>query len=236
MGSQESDTTEQLNHRYGGDLSSFPLRQADYMLLPLNKASLSAQLSCRRSRSWPARTGQVPSRSGSEQELLALLYLPQLCFAVWYCLKVCLPPTEPHQSVGSREPGFVFVFPTTVLPTTTVLRIQSELTEVMNTLNHWKHFLKTSPHFPHPALKKESKWSRSVVSNSLWTHGFSVHGIFQARILEWVAISTPPYHSKIHMDRAADMSLKFGGKNFSSWYQYHSPLDYQPKDSKLNWW
>ena len=156
-GRKSPDTTEQLNHRYRGDLSSFPLRRADYMLLPLNKASLSAQLSCGRSRSWPARTGQVPSRSGGEQDLLALPYLPQLCFAVWYWLKVCLPPTEPHQSVGSREPGFVFVFPTTVLPTTTVLRIQSELTEVMNTLNHWKHFLKTSPHFPHPALKKESQ-------------------------------------------------------------------------------
>ena len=37
-------------------------------------------------------------------------------------------------------------------------------------------------------------WSRSVVSNSLRPHdcsppGFSIHGIFQARILEWVAIS-----------------------------------------------
>ena len=36
--------------------------------------------------------------------------------------------------------------------------------------------------------------SRSVVSNSLWSHGAqstgsSVHGILQARILEWVAIS-----------------------------------------------
>ena len=30
--------------------------------------------------------------------------------------------------------------------------------------------------------------SRSVVSDSLWPPGSSVHGIFQARILEWVAI------------------------------------------------
>ena len=39
--------------------------------------------------------------------------------------------------------------------------------------------------------RKERKWSRSVVSDSLWLHkqGFSVHGVFQARILEWVAIS-----------------------------------------------
>ena len=37
------------------------------------------------------------------------------------------------------------------------------------------------------------KWSHSVMSDSLWPHGrepagFSVHGIFQARVLEWVAI------------------------------------------------
>ena len=38
------------------------------------------------------------------------------------------------------------------------------------------------------------KWSRSVVSDSLWPHGLylpgsSIHGIFQARLLHWVAIS-----------------------------------------------
>ena len=31
-------------------------------------------------------------------------------------------------------------------------------------------------------------WSHSIVSNSLWPHGSSVHGIFQA-IVEWVTIS-----------------------------------------------
>ena len=45
-----------------------------------------------------------------------------------------------------------------------------------------------------PREKKERKWNHSVVSNSLWPHdcslpSFSVHGIFQARVLEWVAIS-----------------------------------------------
>ena len=39
------------------------------------------------------------------------------------------------------------------------------------------------------------KWSRSVMSNSLWPRelyllGSSLQGIFQARILEWVAISS----------------------------------------------
>ena len=39
------------------------------------------------------------------------------------------------------------------------------------------------------------KWSHSVVSDSLWPHGlysppgFSIYGLFQARVLEWVAIS-----------------------------------------------
>ena len=41
---------------------------------------------------------------------------------------------------------------------------------------------------------KKWKWSSSVVSNSLWPMDYSlpcssIHGIFQARILEWVAIS-----------------------------------------------
>ena len=41
-----------------------------------------------------------------------------------------------------------------------------------------------------------SIWSLSVVSDSLWPHGlcsspgFSVHGIFQAGILVWVAVSS----------------------------------------------
>ena len=42
--------------------------------------------------------------------------------------------------------------------------------------------------------RSEVKWSRSVVSNSLdpmdcSLTGSSIHGIFQAKILEWVAIS-----------------------------------------------
>ena len=43
-------------------------------------------------------------------------------------------------------------------------------------------------------LRTLGKWSRSVLSDSLRPHGLqstrlSIHGIFQARILEWVAIS-----------------------------------------------
>ena len=50
---------------------------------------------------------------------------------------------------------------------------------------------------PFPSLTHESekwKWSCSVESDSLWLHGLqlpgsSVHGIFQARVLEWGAIA-----------------------------------------------
>ena len=49
--------------------------------------------------------------------------------------------------------------------------------------------------FPSPMHESEKwKWSRSVVSDSSWPHGlqllgFSVHGTFQARALEWVGIT-----------------------------------------------
>ena len=38
-------------------------------------------------------------------------------------------------------------------------------------------------------LGKPLKWSEShsVVSDSLWSHGHTIHGILQARILEWLA-------------------------------------------------
>ena len=51
------------------------------------------------------------------------------------------------------------------------------------------------PRKPHYSGERKWKWSRSVVSDSLRPHGLcsppdsSIHGILQARILEWVAIS-----------------------------------------------
>ena len=35
--------------------------------------------------------------------------------------------------------------------------------------------------------------SRSVASDSLWPHGYTVHGILQARMLEWAAV---PFSAK----------------------------------------
>ena len=50
--------------------------------------------------------------------------------------------------------------------------------------------------FPSPMHESEKwKWSHSVVSGSSWPHGLqphgpsSIHGIFQARVLEWGAIA-----------------------------------------------
>ena len=38
-------------------------------------------------------------------------------------------------------------------------------------------------------VKWKWKWSRSVVSDSSRPPGFSIHGIFQAKVLEWGAIA-----------------------------------------------
>ena len=62
----------------------------------------------------------------------------------------------------------------------------------------------------------ERKWSRSDVSNSLGPRGlcslpgFSVHGILQARILEWVTISFSRGSSRPRVSR-------IGGRRFNLW-------------------
>ena len=55
-------------------------------------------------------------------------------------------------------------------------------------------FLTTSATWEAQFNSKWSEWSRSFVSNSLHPMGYSltgfaVHGIFQARVLDWLAIS-----------------------------------------------
>ena len=39
-----------------------------------------------------------------------------------------------------------------------------------------------------PPLRERLFWSRSIMSDSLWPHGYTVHRILQVEILEWVAI------------------------------------------------
>ena len=71
--------------------------------------------------------------------------------------------------------------------------------------------------------------SCSVMSNSLWPHGLynlpgsSVHGIFQAEILEWVAISfsrgsSPP--------RAWTCLSRIAGRLFTAWATREALLSY----------
>ena len=68
------------------------------------------------------------------------------------------------------------------------------------------------------------EWSHSVVSNSLRPHGlqptmeevpgFSVHGIFQARILEWVAIS---FSRRSSLPRDWTLVSWIVGRHFTIW-------------------
>ena len=63
---------------------------------------------------------------------------------------------------------------------------------------------------------KWNKWSCSVVSNCLWPHGpgCSIHGIFQARVLEWVAFSFPRRSS---WPRDRTQVSRIGGRRFTVW-------------------
>ena len=61
-------------------------------------------------------------------------------------------------------------------------------------LQHFDHLMWRDDSLGKTLMLGKWKWSHSVVSDSLRTHGLylpgsSVHGMFQARVLEWVAIS-----------------------------------------------
>ena len=56
--------------------------------------------------------------------------------------------------------------------------------------------------------------SSSVVSDSLWPHGHTVHGIHQARILEWVAI---PFSRESSQPRDQTQVSHIAGRFFTSW-------------------
>ena len=63
------------------------------------------------------------------------------------------------------------------------------------------------------------KWSCSVMSDSLWPHGLlptrlSVHGIFQARGLEWVAIS---FSRRSSQPRDRTQVSRIVGRHFTIW-------------------
>ena len=77
--------------------------------------------------------------------------------------------------------------------------------------------------FPSPMQESEKwKWSRSVVSDPQWPHGLpgsSVHGIFQARVLEWVTIA--------FSDGFCAKDPLFLVAHLSSWFSLSSPFLYQ---------
>ena len=74
--------------------------------------------------------------------------------------------------------------------------------------------------FPSPVSESEKwKWSRSVVSNSLQLMDCSlprssIHGIFQARILEWVAIS---FSRRSSQPRDWTLVSRIVGRLFTVW-------------------
>ena len=68
-------------------------------------------------------------------------------------------------------------------------------------------------------LKVKWKWSHSVMSDSLWPMNcsppnFSVHGILQARILEWVAIS---FSRGSSWPRDLTQVSHIAGRHFNLW-------------------
>ena len=69
-----------------------------------------------------------------------------------------------------------------------------------STLRMWSFSFSIIPSKEFPGLEFNRKWSCSVVSDSV-TRGpcSSIHGILQARILEWVTISFLAIHLTLHI-------------------------------------
>ena len=60
----------------------------------------------------------------------------------------------------------------------------------------------------------DMKVSHSVVSDSLWPQGYKVHGILQARILEWVAF---PFCRRSSQPRDRIQVSGIAGRFFTNW-------------------
>ena len=65
--------------------------------------------------------------------------------------------------------------------------------------------------------------------------GFSVHGIFQARVLEWVAISFSNQYIKKQTHYFADKGLSSQSYGFSSSRVWMWELDYKDSRAPKNW-
>ena len=87
------------------------------------------------------------------------------------------------------------------------------------------------------ATLKKWKWSSSVVSNSLQPHGrslsgSSVHGIFQARVLEWIAIS---FSGGSSQPRNRTRVSCIAGKCFTVWATREAKHARPPCPSPTSW-
>ena len=85
--------------------------------------------------------------------------------------------------------------------------------------------------FPSPMHESEKwKWSRSVVSDSAtpWTGcsllGSSIHGIFQARVLEWVAMPSP-HGSSTGPKMCIRKRMRMLNANSGTWVVNYEMLD-----------
>ena len=69
---------------------------------------------------------------------------------------------------------------------------------------------------PYKDYSMDFKWSRSVMSDSLQPHspGSSTHGIFQVRVLEWVAIS---FSTGSSQPRDRTWVSHIAGRHFTIW-------------------
>ena len=96
-----------------------------------------------------------------------------------------------------------------------------------------------SPSLPQPQWRHAhlQSVSHSVVSDSLWSHGHSplgssVHGILQARIPEWVAISFPRGSSQ-----SSDQTWvsHIADRLFTNWATREATWGSQAKSQKAQW-
>ena len=70
---------------------------------------------------------------------------------------------------------------------------------------------------PLGTVSRIMKWyseSHSVMSNSLWPRGYTVHGILQTRILEWVVF---PFSRGSSQPRDWTQVSHIAGRFFTSW-------------------
>ena len=80
----------------------------------------------------------------------------------------------------------------------------------------------------HSFIPSEVKWKLLIMFNSLQLHGWYVHGILQARVLEWVAI---PFSRWSSQPRDLTQVSHIAGGFFTSWATWE--VAYKPHSRML---